>query len=50
MKSTDFELIEILLNAGADKTIQTPFEETAFDLAMENTWLKDKARVKTLLK
>lgn len=50
MKSTDFELIELLLNAGADKTLQTPFEETAFDLAMENTWLKDKTRVKTLLK
>jgi len=50
MKSKDFELIEVLLNAKADKSVQTPFEETAYDLAMENEWLTDKKNVKRLLK
>ncbi len=49
MKSKDFELIEILLKAGADPTVQTPFEETAFDLANENNWLEDKERIQELL-
>lgn len=50
MKSDSYELIETLLNAGANKAIQTPFGETAFDLANENEWLTDKKRLKKHLK
>ncbi len=49
MKSKDFTIIEALLDAGADKSIQTPFEETALDLANENSWLTDKKRIQELL-
>lgn len=49
MKSKGFTMIEALLTAGADKTIQTPFEETAFDLAKENSWLTDKQHIQELL-
>lgn len=50
MKSDSYELIEMLLDAGANKAIQTPFGETAFDLANENEWLTDKKRLKKHLK
>ena len=50
MKSKDFDLIITLLESGANKEVKTPFEETAFDLAIENQWLTDKKRVKKHLK
>lgn len=49
MQAKDLDVIELLLKAGADKKVETPFEETAFDLANENKWLTDKKRVRELL-
>lgn len=42
MKATDDELLSILIKHGADKSILTDFEESAFDLASENELLTDK--------
>ncbi|MEN0046097.1 MAG: ankyrin repeat domain-containing protein [Bacteroidota bacterium] len=43
MKATDDELLTMLLKHGADKSILTDFEESAYDLANENELLTDKA-------
>ncbi|ANW97077.1 hypothetical protein AXE80_12620 [Wenyingzhuangia fucanilytica] len=40
MKATDVKLLHFLIGKGADKTITTDFEETAYDLAKENELLK----------
>lgn len=40
MKAADSALLELLIRHGADKTIMTDFEESAFDLASENELLK----------
>ncbi|MEM9884837.1 MAG: ankyrin repeat domain-containing protein [Bacteroidota bacterium] len=42
MKATDEALLAALLSHGADKTILTDFEESAFDLATENELLSEK--------
>ena len=36
MKASDYEIINLLLNAGADKSILTNLGETSYDLANEN--------------
>ena len=41
MKATNNELLLLLIEHGADKTIVTDFEESAFDLASENELLKE---------
>ncbi|MCX8212571.1 MAG: ankyrin repeat domain-containing protein [Lewinella sp.] len=43
MKATDPELMDMLLAAGADKTLLTTFEESAYDLAAENELLDNNA-------
>ncbi|MEM9846421.1 MAG: ankyrin repeat domain-containing protein [Bacteroidota bacterium] len=43
MKASNEELLTLLLKHGADKSILTDFEESAFDLASENELLTDKA-------
>ena len=40
MKATNTDLLKFLLKEGADKSIQTSFEETVFDLAAENELLQ----------
>lgn len=40
MKAKNNEILNILLDSGADKSILTEFEESAFDLASENEALK----------
>ncbi|MEM9528226.1 MAG: ankyrin repeat domain-containing protein, partial [Bacteroidota bacterium] len=44
MKATNPELMDMLLAAGADKTLRTSFNESAYDLAHENELL-GKAQV-----
>lgn len=43
MKCKDNELLKLLLSHGADKTILTDFEESAYDLALENELIKKTA-------
>ncbi|MEM9822243.1 MAG: DUF6607 family protein, partial [Bacteroidota bacterium] len=40
MKAVDSDLLHLLLQHGADKSITTAFEESAFDLASENELLQ----------
>ncbi|MDH7446954.1 ankyrin repeat domain-containing protein [Aquimarina sp. 2201CG14-23] len=40
MKANSAEILKFLLKQGADKNIQTSFEETVFDLATENELLQ----------
>lgn len=40
MKAENTDILQFLVNQGADKTISTEFEETAYDLAKENELLK----------
>lgn len=40
MKAKDEKILQLLLTKGADKNILTDFEESAFDLALENELLK----------
>ncbi len=40
--SKDDEILKYLVSIGADKTIKTDFDETAYDLAAENTFLSKK--------
>ena len=40
MKSKDTKIMEYLLSIGADKNIQTDFEESTYDLASENELLE----------
>ncbi len=40
MKASDDRILKYLLSFGADKTIATDFEETAYDLASENELLQ----------
>ncbi|WP_299439741.1 ankyrin repeat domain-containing protein [uncultured Aquimarina sp.] len=42
MKATSADLLKFLLENGADKSIQTSFEETVFDLATENELLQQQ--------
>ncbi|WP_405252261.1 ankyrin repeat domain-containing protein [Capnocytophaga cynodegmi] len=42
MTAKNLDIIKFLLEKGANKTITTDFEETAYDLAKENEALKDK--------
>lgn len=42
MKAVDKELLVLLIQHGADKNIMTDFEESAFDLAMENEILSEE--------
>lgn len=42
MTAKNLDIIKSLLEKGANKTITTDFEETAYDLAKENEALKDK--------
>lgn len=44
------KVLKYLLSIGADKTIKTEFEETAYDLAMENQFLNKNKIVVTFLK
>lgn len=41
MKAKDDNILKFLLEQGADKTITTDFDETAYDLASENELLKE---------
>ncbi|MEM9823974.1 MAG: ankyrin repeat domain-containing protein [Bacteroidota bacterium] len=41
MKARDSRTIDLLLNAGADKNILTDFEESTYDLAIENEILME---------
>jgi len=50
MKSTDLEIAKLLISKGADKSIKTPFEETAYDLASENEILQETKIDLTILK
>jgi ankyrin repeat protein len=50
MKGENLEMIKLLLAAGADKTIKTQFDETAFDLASENEMFKKAKLDITILK
>ncbi|GGD04897.1 ankyrin repeat domain-containing protein [Hyunsoonleella pacifica] len=49
MKSKDNTVLQFLLNKGADKRIQTDFEETPLDLAKENEVLQNNKFSLTLL-
>jgi len=40
--SKDDEILKYLVSIGADKNIKTDFDETAYDLAAENTFLSKK--------
>ena len=42
MKAADDEILKYLISIGADKNSTTEFEETAFDLALENEKLNSK--------
>jgi hypothetical protein len=42
MKATDPSLLDFLLKKGADRSILTDFEESAYDLARENEILNQK--------
>ncbi|MCK0132193.1 ankyrin repeat domain-containing protein [Flavobacteriaceae bacterium F08102] len=42
MEAKDDVLLKHLIKLGADKSVRTEFEETAFDLAQENEVLQDK--------
>src|SRR5690606_6746418 len=42
MKANDVEVLKYLISVGADKTITTDFEETVYDLALENELLSQK--------
>ena len=42
MKSSNSEVLLLLIKHGADKNIMTDFEERAFDLASENELLKSE--------
>ncbi|MEL6944895.1 MAG: ankyrin repeat domain-containing protein, partial [Bacteroidota bacterium] len=50
MKATDKNMIELLLEAGADKSVRTEFEESAYELANENELLDGDAVTTELLK
>ena len=50
MKATDKDMIELLLEAGADKSLHTDFEESAYQLASENELLNGDAVATELLK
>ncbi|GAB5417654.1 MAG: ankyrin repeat domain-containing protein [Crocinitomicaceae bacterium] len=41
MKAKDIELLQFLIEKGADKTLDTQFGETAYDLALENEMLQN---------
>ncbi|ARN78992.1 hypothetical protein BST97_13895 [Nonlabens spongiae] len=41
MKSQDLDILTYLVEQGADKSITTEFEESAYDLALENEYLKE---------
>ncbi|WP_298492886.1 ankyrin repeat domain-containing protein [uncultured Algibacter sp.] len=41
MKATNVELLQLLINKGADKKALTDFDETAYDLAQENELLNN---------
>lgn len=42
MKARDENILKYLISLGADKTIRTDFEETVYDLALENELLSQK--------
>lgn len=48
--SKDDEILKYLVSIGADKTIKTDFDETAYDLAAENKFLADKKVAVAFLK
>ena len=50
MTSKDTELLRTLINAGADKGILTSFDETAYDLALENELIQQKSTTLQFLK
>ena len=50
MKSKDDEILKWLLDHGADKTILTDFEESAYDLASENELITNKTTALEFLK
>ncbi|TRZ41173.1 ankyrin repeat domain-containing protein [Robertkochia solimangrovi] len=50
MKAGNPELISLVLNEGGDKEIRTDFEESAYDLAMENEMLTEFRNDLSILK
>ncbi|RZJ82009.1 MAG: ankyrin repeat domain-containing protein [Flavobacterium sp.] len=48
--SKNDEILKYLVSVGADKTIKTDFDETAYDLAAENKFLAEKKVEVTFLK
>ena len=43
MTGKNDELIKLLIRFGADKTIKTDFDESSYELALENELLKKNA-------
>lgn len=50
MKSQDLDILNYLVEQGADKSITTEFEESAYDLALENEYLIEKKEQLNFLK
>ena len=50
MKSQDLDILSYLVEQGADKSITTEFDESAYDLALENEYLKENKEQLNFLK
>lgn len=50
MTAKNLELLTILVNAGADRNLRTPFDETAFDLSLENEIIQSQKESLQFLK